>query len=257
VGNTIGNPSADNVIGVEMQSGVNRVGVAGVAVPTISLNTTAGFNAIALPAAMPAASLFLGQKVSGIGISGGTTIVGIAGQVVTLSSPMTATGKNYLTFEVPARNIVQNNLDGIVLSGGRTTVANTRVVSNTFDGIRIQGATHAIGTTAKVSVFSNEIWGNGRWGLSIRTPATVAGQAVTGNYFSSAASGASSPNLAGDVSVNNVAAPATAGFVANPTTGLDAKGNQHALPGGKPGAKKPGGTVATAAVKFGWRPRRR
>ena len=257
MGNTIGNPSADNVIGVEMQSGVNRVGVAGVAISTISLNTTAEVNAIALPAAaMPAASLFLGQKVSGIGISGGTTIVGIAGQVVTLSSPMTATGKNNLTFEVPARNIVQNNLDGIVLSGGRTTVANTRVVSNTFDGIRIQGATHAIGTTAKVSVFSNEIWGNGRWGLSIRTPATVAGQVVTGNYFSSSASGAASPNLAGNVSVNNVAAPATTGFVANPTTGLDAKGNQHALPGGKPGAKKPGGTVATA-VKFRWRPRRR
>jgi len=259
VGNTIGNPSADNVIGVEMQSGVNRVGVAGVAVSTISLNTTAGFSAIALPAAaMPAASLFLGQKVSGTGISRGTTIVGIAGQVVTLSSPMTATGKNNVTFEVPAKNIVQNNLDGIVLSGGRTTVANTRVVSNTFDGIRIQGATHAIGTTAKVSVFSNEIWGNGRWGLSIRTPATVAGQVVTGNYFSASASVAASPNLAGDVSVNNVAAPATAGFVANPTTGLDANGNQHALPGGKSGTRKPGaGATAAAPVKFGWRPRRR
>lgn len=255
VGNTIGSPAADNVVGVVMQSGINRIGVAGVSLSTIQLTTVNGSRFMLLPATMPAASLFLGQKVSGSGVAAGTTIAGISGQMITLSAPMTASGKNNVTFQVPAKNVVQNNLDGIVLTGGRTTVANTRVVNNAFDGIRIQGASHVIGTTPKVSVFSNEIWGNGRWGLSIRTPATVAAQSVTGNYFSSAAAGAASPNLAGDVGVNDVPAAAATGLVAN-ASGIDAKGNQHALPAGKSGAPSRGNTPAKP-VKFAWRPRRR
>ena len=139
--------------------------------------TTLGGRSITLPASISPNSLYLGQLIAGDGLPTGTTITKIERSAtnpvtatVTLSSLMTRTGLARMTFPGPnngaPRNTVQNNLTGVVLESGSTTIVNTTIINNAMDGIRIQGGLNTVGRTDRSrSAFSNVIDGNGGFGI--------------------------------------------------------------------------------------------
>jgi hypothetical protein len=176
--------------------------------------------------------LHLGQVVSGRGIAAGSTITAINGSMVTLSKVMTASAVTKgIQFATPARNTVQYNLDGVVLSGGINTVTNTSIGNNAYTGIRAEGGIQTIGTARKTSNVSNAIYGNGRYGVEV----VGAAQTIQGNTF-----GVQGRNQQANVVVNGITPPR---HVPKARTKLDANGNFHAV-------------ATVAAVKRGtpWRP---
>jgi len=230
VGTTLGVVNQGNAVGIELTAGFSGVGLNPVAIAPI--RTVRNQLWFSLPAAISPQSLYLGQVVSGPGIAGGTTIAAINRSIVTLSKPMTATASTRgIRFIGPARNTVQFNRTGVVLSGGNNTVTNTSIGNNTYDGIRVEGGTQAIGTARKTSNVSNAIYGNGRYGVEV----LGASQTIIGNNF-----GVQGRNQQANVVVNGITPPR---HVPNARTKLDANGNFHAV-----------ATVAAAKKGTPWRP---
>ena len=265
IGNTIGLRGIDNRVGIELAAtGVNKIGGEPVSLAGIPVQLSATTARVVLPATVAINKIFLGETVTGTGIVSGTRVVSIdaATNSVTLSNSPIQSALTPISFSAPARNVVQYNLDGVVLSAGAVTIANTDVANNTFDGIRVTGGSHAIGTTTKAGSTSNAIFGNGRWGVSILSPATPSNVKITGNFFGATSlSLAATFNGAGNVGVNGAVAPPSLNYVAKPTTSVDGFGNQYgssstsskpttpATPG------KPTTPAAKPPAKFPWRKR--
>jgi hypothetical protein len=186
--------------------------------------TTRLARSIVLPLGVAMENLFLGQAVSGTGIAAGTRITAIdpATRTITLSADMTATGTAAVSFAAPARNLIQFNREGMVLALGTNVVTNAEVSNSTFDGVRITGGAQTLGTSTSRSATSNAIYANGRYGVNVVvTPANpAANHLIRGNFIGMQVNGTTSrPNVTGPIN------PAR---VVNPTTQLDADGNQYA-----------------------------
>jgi subtilisin-like proprotein convertase family protein len=219
-----------------------------------------------LPASISPNSLYLGQAIAGAGIAANARIVAIARMgataTVTLSAPITRTGLVSITFpgvnNGAPRNTVQNNLTGVLLGAGSTTVVNTSIINNSNDGLRITGGTNTIGRTDKTrSAFSNVIAGNGGFGIAIDA-STAAGtgstrasavalanaQVIRGNFLGVTTGNQSARvNTKGNIGLRykagtavreevyrglaNVSLAATNVYNPNPASGVDAEGNQH------------------------------
>jgi hypothetical protein len=232
VGTNLGVVNQGNAIGIELSDGVSSVGLNPVVITSPSILTVRNQSVFALPRAISPRSLHLGRLVTGPGIAGGTTIAAINGTMVTLSKPMTATASTRgIRFVGPARNTVQFNRTGVVLSGGNNTVTNTSIGNNAYDGIRVEGGIQQIGTARKTSGASNAIYGNGRFGVEV----VGASQMIIGNNF-----GVQGRNQQANVVVNGIT---PSRHVPNARTRLDANGNFHAV-----------STVAATKKGSPWRP---
>ena len=224
--------------------------------------TTLGGRSITLPASISPNSLYLGQLIAGDGLPTGTTITKIERSAtnpvtatVTLSSLMTRTGLARMTFPGPnngaPRNTVQNNLTGVVLESGSTTIVNTTIINNALDGVRIQGGTNTVGRTDRSrSAFSNVIYGNGGFGivmdvsgkssLANTRPNAVTlanSQLIRGNFLGVNAGNQSARlNTKGNIGLRyRVSEELYVGepevkYQPNAGTFIDAEGNQHVNP---------------------------
>jgi hypothetical protein len=213
--------------------------------------TTLGGRTLAMPAGVSADQLYLGQQIAGTGIVAGTRITAInrATKVVTLSAAMTATGVSSITFPGASngapRNVIQNNLSGVELSGGSTTVLNTTIINSALDGLRISGGTNVVGRADRTrSAFSNMIYGNGGFGIVFhagagnRTAAVALAnqQVVRGNYLGMLTTNRpAAVNTKGNIglrfttSTEELYPGEGPAFKYRPSvaTGLDGEGNQH------------------------------
>jgi subtilisin-like proprotein convertase family protein len=214
--------------------------------------TTLGGTSLTMPAGVNSDQLYLGQQVAGTGIVAGTRIIAIdrTTKTVTLSAAMTATGVSSITFpganNGAPRNVIQNNLVGVELSGGATTIANTSIINSAGDGVRITGGTNVIGRSDRTrSAFSNMINGNGGFGIAFdagagsRASAVALAnqQTVRGNFLGRLTSNQpAAVNTKGNIGLRFTTAaeelyrgegPAFR-LRPNAVTGLDAEGNQHA-----------------------------
>jgi len=214
--------------------------------------TTLGGTSLTMPAGVNSDQLYLGQQVAGIGIVAGTRIIAIdrTTKTVTLSAAMTATGVSSITFpganNGAPRNVIQNNLVGVELSGGATTIANTSIINSAGDGVRITGGTNVIGRSDRTrSAFSNMINGNGGFGIAFDAGAGARSAAVTlanqqtvrGNFLGRLTSNRPAVgNTKGNIGLRFATAaeelyrgesPAFR-LRPNAVTGVDAEGNQHA-----------------------------
>jgi hypothetical protein len=158
-------------------------------------------------------NLFIGQSVSGDGISAGTVIekIDVAASTIRLSKPASQSGVKAITLGEPGRNTVAFNYRGVVLDGGVNRILNTDIHSSVFDGVVVNTGTQAIGggtgkigangaTDAKAMAFaSNSIYGNGAAGIRIGTGMSSAGLVIRGNRLGVTASNSSSPNKAGNI----------------------------------------------------------
>jgi hypothetical protein len=217
VGTTVGALNQGNKDGIQLDGGTSSVGL-GATVDTKSfIQTFSGQKVFSLPLAISPRNLHIGQSVSGPGIPAGTTIAAINGSMVTISKAMTVTARTKgIRFASPARNTVQYNLTGMVLSGGNNVVASTDIGKNAYDGIRATGGIQTIGIAKKLNNVSNGIYGNGRSGVVIEGAPQIV---VQGNYF-----GVKGKNQLANIVVNGVAQPAP-----RTRTRLDANGNYHAF----------------------------
>jgi subtilisin-like proprotein convertase family protein len=214
--------------------------------------TTLGGRQIALPGSVSAASLYLGQAIAGTGIVPGTRIAAIARgatTLVTLSTPMTSSGMSPITFPGPnngaPRNVIQNNLVGVELRSGSSSVINSSITNNALDGLRIYGGVHEIGRPDRSrSGFSNVIHGNGGFGIVVDIGANsrasavaLAGQQTVRGNFLGVTSGnqAAGLNTKGNIglrystSTEELYAGEAPGFKFQPLapTFVDGEGNQH------------------------------
>lgn len=274
VGSTFGAVNQNNGSGIEIFDGTSQIGVNPIA-PGVVIRgqTTLRSDQMQLPANVPASAVFLGQSIVGTGIPVGTVVAAINGTTLTLSNRMTATGVNTLTLGRPNRNVVQHNLTGMVLAGGRNTITNTNVNNNVRDGIQIRdtydtvtrrfsGSTQLVGLSVSADSNSNAVFANGNWGINIVITNRATGVQMTpnpfnlphlirGNFFGSAAgSTAGVANTLGNVGVNSALAPVALGFnptiAANTVTATDRWGNRYARPTGGSGG---------SAINQPWRPR--
>ena len=242
--------------------------------------TTLGGTSITLPASISPNSLYLGQLIAGDGLPTGTTITKIersatspVAATVTLSAPMIRSGLTRMTFPGPnngaPRNTVQNNLTGVVLESGSTTIVNTTIINNALDGVRIQGGTNTVGRPDRSrSAFSNVIYGNGGFGIVM----DVSGKPALANTRTNAVTLANSQVIRGNflgVNVGNQSARLNAKgnigllfkvsgaikqelyvgepdvkYEPNTVTFIDAEGNQHNAPS-RTGS---GGSTPTTSV---------
>jgi hypothetical protein len=139
-----------------------------------------------------------------------------------------SSGSNAIGSLDQARNAISFNYDGVVLAQGSTVVANSTISSNTFDGIRITGGAQTIGTAPTRTGTSNSFVGNGRWGLSVLTPAVATAQRIVGNFFGGTSSGGTAAaNRGGNIGIDGRLPAAALGWTPNPKTALDKQGNQH------------------------------
>lgn len=251
VGSTIGSNVLGNGDGIRVLNGTSQIGVDLLSTSTHRVTMSLNQNIIQLPATLPLSSIHLGQSISGSGLPAGTVISAINGTSITLSRRATAAGTFNVAFGQPARNAVQNNLIGIVLGGGRTTVTNTNVNNNTFDGIRITGGIQTIGTSTTLGNTSNAVFGNGGWGVNMMlNPSDAGRQQIRNNYFGSVVRGTTgAANTLGNVAVNSALAPAALGFnptiPANTVIVVDKWRNQYARPS----------TTGGSSTLQPWRPR--
>lgn len=262
VGTTVGAVNQNNGVGID-SAGSGRIGVKPLSGTTIDATTVFGNNTIDLPATVPASAIYLGQTISGAGIAAGSTIAAINGSTITLSAPMTADGATKLSLGTPGRTIIEQNLTGISLSAGATTVANASIQSNTYSGIDIRGGTQSIGTATTRDASSNEITTNGRWGVNViaansaAANTLLAAQKIQGNVFARLA-----PNKLGNIGVGTATSSiaAVGGYVASTTTNLDANGNEHRKTSTSAGSGSSGGitppTSGSTTAKYPWRARR-
>ena len=165
-------------------------------------------------------NLFLGQTVSGDGITAGTVIqsIDVEGGVIKLSKPAYRSEATALTLGEPARNSVAFNYRGVVLDGGVNRIINTDISSSVFDGVVVNGGTQTIGggtgqvganglTDAKSIAFaSNTIFGNGSAGIRIAQNVLSSAVVIRGNRLGVTSGNSSSPNKQGNIvgSVNFV-----------------------------------------------------
>jgi hypothetical protein len=257
VGTTIGATDQNNAVGIDA-AGTGRIGVNPLQGVKATAQTTTGSRTLTLPGAVPAASIYLGQAIGGTGIPAGTTIAAIDGGTITLSAPMRSTGTATLTLGTPSRTIVEQNLTGIRLAGGGTTVTNSDIRNNTYDGIVIDGVAslvqqHTIGTSTKTAASSNQITSNGRWGVNVIAAAApaantlLASQKIQGNVFAKLAA-----NKLGNIGVGTAAISTLAGGVYTPdATTFDKSGNQHVKSTGASGS----GGSGSSNSRFPWRAR--
>jgi subtilisin-like proprotein convertase family protein len=235
--------------------------------------TTVRGTTVVLPASIDLSNVFLGQSVTSEGIAGGSTIKAINRQTgeITLShpkldEPLIKTGLYAISFGNGRRNTVQQNLTGLVLSGGATTVVNTSIFENIFNGIEIRGSGsagrhHSIGTSSRQSATSNAIYGNGGWGIFIGSNVSPAVKEtrlkIQGNYL-----GTTSENIVPSTFANkkgNIghvvsgqeivfdgpevnAVTKAKKYKPAVATGLDSQGNQHGRYQGRTGGGTSGGT---------------
>jgi hypothetical protein len=244
VGNTIGAVNQNNASGVS-SAGSGRIGAVPLAASfnaAIGATLTPGGTVIQLPASVPAAAVYAGQSVSGFGIPVGTTIVSAVGSRITLSQAMTGAGATRLTLGQPPRNVIQENLTGVTLTGGATSMINTTVQRSTFDGILISGGSHAIGAAATTTDGRNLITSNGRFGVAVNSPASAGAQSIVNNVFA-----LTGLNLQGNVGVNGAVAPASLGYVPRPI--IDSKANEHRTGGTAGSSGNTGASRPTAAAR--------
>ena len=224
VGTTIGALNQANVTGLELTTGITKVGLDSIGAIRSPIATTRGLSFFTLPAAISPRSLHIAQGVAGPGIASGTTVAAIHGRTISLSKPMTATGVTTAIFlSSTARNVVKYNLTGMELSGGNNTVTNTDIGNNVYDGIVVSGGTQTIGTAQKINVTSNAIFGNGGFGVKV---INWAAYVITGNNF-----GRQGENKQGDIIINDVNGNDLPAFRPNAQTRLDRNGNFHAPSG--------------------------
>ena len=227
VGTTVGVANQGNVAGIELTTGSSSVGINPVVTTAVAIRTTLGQNVFELPGTISPKNLHLGQIVSGRGIAAGSTIAAINGSMVTLSKAMTASGVTRgIQFASPARNTVQYNLNGLVLSGGINTVTQSSIGNNVYSGIVVQDGTQQIGTARRTSSVSNAIYGNGLFGVEVSGAAQLT---VIGNNF-----GVQGRNQQGNVDPR-IANPAA--YVPNARK-LDTSGNSHAVTAGGTAARR-------------------
>ena len=224
MGTTIGALNQANVTGLELTTGITKVGLDSIGAIRSPIATTRGLSFFTLPAAISPRSLNIAQGVAGPGIASGTTVAAIHGRTISLSKPMTATGVTTAIFlSSTARNVVKYNLTGMELSGGNNTVTNTDIGNNVYDGIVVSGGTQTIGTAQKINVTSNAIFGNGGFGVKV---INWAAYVITGNNF-----GRQGENKQGDIIINDVNGNDLPAFRPNAQTRLDRNGNFHAPSG--------------------------
>jgi hypothetical protein len=232
VGTTVGVASQGNLTGIRLTTGFSSVGIDPLVTTNSAIRTVRDQRILVLPPTISPRRLHLGQIVSGPGIASGTTIAAINGATVTLSKAMIATAVTKgIRFTSPAKNTVQYNLTGMVLSGGANIVTNSNIGNNVYSGILAQGGIQQIGTARKTSGASNAIYGNGRFGVEV----VGASQMIIGNNF-----GVQGRNQQANVVVNGIT---PSRHVPNARTRLDANGNFHAV-----------STVAATKKGSPWRP---
>jgi hypothetical protein len=232
VGTTVGVANQGNVTGIRLTTGFSSVGIDPLVTTNSAIRTVRDHRILVLPPTISPRRLHLGQIVSGPGIASGTTFAAINGATVTLSKAMIATGVTKgIRFTSPAKNTVQYNLTGMVLSGGANIVTNSNIGNNVYSGILAQGGIQQIGTARKTSGASNAIYGNGRFGVEV----VGASQMIIGNNF-----GVQGRNQQANVVVNGIT---PSRHVPNARTRLDANGNFHAV-----------STVAATKKGSPWRP---
>jgi hypothetical protein len=201
-----------------------------------------------------AVGLSLEGWASGVQVYG--TRIGVVNASNTVGLSVTSAGVNSIGNVAFGKNYISNNGTGMVLSAGAVTMINTQVSNNAGDGIRIDGGAHAIGRISKPQprdAYSNEIFGNGGFGVSIRSAAIANNQVVAGNLL-----GVASANRLGNVAIGGASAAAGSGYVPNAGTGIDTKQNQHKAAAATGPGTTPGRPVVRPVVpiRFPWRARR-
>ena len=239
VNSTIGSASASNTVGVVVESTndnttrANSIGVNPIpAEYPVELDTEANKATLTIPDDIWAdigKDLHLGQSVVGTGIASGSEIIFINPdeQKVVLSDRMTDSGSVPVTFGVPGRTTITENFFGVDLRSGKSRMVNTTVSDNVISGIRVgvdtEKDTDGDGTNDEQknlwaligegialddsgvpsplvrSAASNEIYGNGRYGIQFRKGITGMSTSngvttqitIQGNYIGTNTSAAS------------------------------------------------------------------
>jgi hypothetical protein len=232
VGSTIGATNQANGVGIELLAGYSQIGLTPLPskLPTVRVNIGSPVFQFNAPAAV-LNSLFVGQTVNGNGIANGTTIAAIHGATITMSKAATGTATTNVRFGLPTRNVIEQNLTGVLLGGGTNVVVNNDIGSNVYDGIKISGTapvgTQYVGTSSIVSSQSNAIYNNGGAGVNV----TGGRQTIVGNVF-----GARGANRGKNVLVNGVEPPEYKPLNARLTQ--DRWGNTHAPASGAAGSRR-------------------
>ena len=239
VNSTIGSASASNTVGVVVESTndnttrANSIGVNPIpAEYPVELDTEANKATLTIPDDVWAdigKDLHLGQSVAGTGIASGSEIIFINPdeQKVVLSDRMTDSGSASVTFGAPGRTTITENFFGVDLRSGNSRMVNTTVSDNVISGIRVGvdtsedtdgdgtndvqnnlwaliGAGIALDDSGVPSPLvrsaaSNDIYGNGRYGIQFRKSITGMSTSdgvtteitIQGNYIGTNTSAAS------------------------------------------------------------------
>ena len=142
-------------------------------------NVSARAVRIRLPSGVGPDKVYLGQEVrstvAGV-FRAGTKILSIDredGEIfLQLTEPAAASAVTGLLFEVPGRNVIESNLNGVVLESGASKMAASDIQRSVFDGVRINGVAedgkHVIGSSlgTRLSRSNVSLNANGQSGIN-------------------------------------------------------------------------------------------
>lgn len=155
-----------------------------------SLSVEAGYFAdvisrgerLRLPPGVSLDKIYIGQEVRSTVadiLPTGTKIAGIDREndaiFIRLTQPAAGSAVTGLLFEVPARNVIEGNLNGIVLESGASKITASDIQQSSFDGIRINGVAedgeHFIGGARGTALSGDNVSlnANGQSGINFTT----------------------------------------------------------------------------------------
>lgn len=221
----------------------------------------AAANVIQLDSNVPLDEVFVGQAVSGDGITANTTIVAIdrSSRKITVSQPLPTDGAGFVKFAAPAgvvRNDVQNNRRGIVLRGDNNRVTNTNVINNTENGIEIVHGNQEVGQIIGTQVATGVVTADtgfllASWGVTVPLVAGARALTLPATFTDTAALRVGMPVHGAGI------APGTtlSGIVPSSTAGRGATLNLSApVTLSSSAAAVHFGLVTAAGVPLRWRP---
>ena len=179
---------------------------------------------IDIPTGVIVDELFIGQTISAATVLPNNVRImeiDVEAGTLKLSAKAIKSGVVAVTFGVPARNRVQDNIRGIQLVGGSNIVQSTDVSNSVFAGIAINGVASEgvqrigrVGTVGAggrsnekdlLSQTSNAIFGNGREGIVVANGVSASQVVIRGNYLGVTAQNVGQVNRGGNIVFNGVA----------------------------------------------------
>jgi len=195
-----------------------------------------------VPSGVNVQDIYLGQPVTGVGVSANTTVAAIVsdgsgGYTITLSKPLERPGVQEVIFANGGRNQLDSNNYGMVATGGVTRVYNSTISNSIFDGIKVDDGQVTVGlgnglnlgvdgrspSKDRSAVFSNYVYGSGLAALRIGSKVTASNIQIQGNYFGVTAAGSVSQNKAGNIVGNPAIVDAVASGTVTEVTTPDSK----------------------------------